>query len=299
MAEERTISCFMRTDTRDRANQDARAIIAQTKIYQHNQYEAHKASKTPKQSKSPLLMWQSVKSLFELKTPTPAVQIDLTGDSASQADKSLEVVISSECEAGLAALDSMNDDDRSDHVPPPDSVSPSTLSLDCDGVDICLPIFRDLLSDKPLEGADTIHSLGEWPGDHGLDIGTAGKAAGIVTLVTGFDSATKFTFHYKIPATRTSKGCRNHHLICYTRFLHGEKIVISQLIPEGSGPREKEKKCKIFNPHGAPAVASERYDAQKPASLRGKCLDSEKCQAKLRIGKLVIPGYLHLFFLRA
>ncbi|KAJ7788024.1 hypothetical protein B0H14DRAFT_2251321, partial [Mycena olivaceomarginata] len=39
MAEERTVSRFTRTDTRDRANQDARTIVAQTKIYQHNQRE--------------------------------------------------------------------------------------------------------------------------------------------------------------------------------------------------------------------------------------------------------------------
>jgi hypothetical protein len=197
MAEERTVSRFTRTDTRDRANQDARTIVAQTKIYQHNQREAHKASKTvllllflfpcclftariqPKQSKSPSLKWRSVKSLFEPeKTPTLAVQIDLTGDGVSQADKPLEVAISSECEAGLAALDSMNDDDGSDNAPPPGSVSSSTLPLDRDGVDIRLPFFRDLLSDKPLEGADAIRSLGEWSGVRGLDIGTGGKAAG-------------------------------------------------------------------------------------------------------------------------
>ncbi|KAJ7857152.1 hypothetical protein B0H14DRAFT_3448124 [Mycena olivaceomarginata] len=85
---------------------------------------------------------------------------------------------SSECEARLAALDSMNDDVGSDNAPPPGSVSLSTLPLDRDGVDIRLPFLRDLLSDKLLEGADVIRSLGEWSGNCGLDIRTAGKAAG-------------------------------------------------------------------------------------------------------------------------
>jgi hypothetical protein len=45
MPEERTVSRFTRTDTRDRANQDARTIVDQTKIYQHLRREARAADK--------------------------------------------------------------------------------------------------------------------------------------------------------------------------------------------------------------------------------------------------------------
>ncbi|KAJ6573317.1 ribonuclease H-like domain-containing protein, partial [Mycena sp. CBHHK59/15] len=45
MPEERTVSRFTRTDTRDRANQDARTIVDQTKIYQHLRRERRAADK--------------------------------------------------------------------------------------------------------------------------------------------------------------------------------------------------------------------------------------------------------------
>ena len=39
--------------------------------------------------------------------------------------------------------------------------------------------LRDLLYDKAIEGADAIHSLGEWSEDRALDIGMEGNNVGV------------------------------------------------------------------------------------------------------------------------
>jgi hypothetical protein len=44
MPEERTVSRFTRLNSNDRANQDARTIVAMTKIYQHNRREDRETS---------------------------------------------------------------------------------------------------------------------------------------------------------------------------------------------------------------------------------------------------------------
>ncbi|KAJ7789074.1 ribonuclease H-like domain-containing protein [Mycena olivaceomarginata] len=83
MPEERTVSRFTRTDTRDRANQDARTIVDQTKIYQHLWREARAADKKQKETKAPSINWWSVKGLFtETK---PKAVIDLTNDTSDNA----------------------------------------------------------------------------------------------------------------------------------------------------------------------------------------------------------------------
>ncbi|KAJ6630235.1 hypothetical protein B0H10DRAFT_1939024 [Mycena sp. CBHHK59/15] len=42
------------------------------------------------------------------------------------------------------------------------SFSATVLDTLCDGVDITLPFFRDLLADKPIEGANANWSLADW-----------------------------------------------------------------------------------------------------------------------------------------
>ncbi|KAJ7441275.1 hypothetical protein B0H11DRAFT_1933023 [Mycena galericulata] len=67
---------------------------------------------------------------------------------------------SAECEAGLAALNDVDDADEAGGLT--GSFASKILDLCCDGVEITLPFFRDLLADKPVDSADAIRSLSEW-----------------------------------------------------------------------------------------------------------------------------------------
>ncbi|KAJ6503049.1 hypothetical protein DFH09DRAFT_1441045 [Mycena vulgaris] len=71
--------------------------------------------------------------------------------------------ITPECQAGLEVPNAVDDDE--DDSPPAGAVSQTTLNVLRDGVDIRLPFFRDLLADKPIEGADAIRSLADWSED--------------------------------------------------------------------------------------------------------------------------------------
>ncbi|KAJ7256409.1 ribonuclease H-like domain-containing protein [Mycena rebaudengoi] len=160
MPEERTVSRFTRTDTRDRANQEARTIVAQTKIYQHNRRVARVADKSAKVSNCPSLKWRSVKDFFSAaKAPSAHTVIDLTTDDSSEASGETRPGITLECQAGLEALNSVNDLHNS--ILAGSTPYQPTLESHRDGVDIHLPFFKDLLSDKPVEGADSIRSLGD------------------------------------------------------------------------------------------------------------------------------------------
>jgi hypothetical protein len=59
-----------------------------------------------------------------------------------------------EWEAGLEALNA-----NADHEKVTITDASTTLEVRRNGVDITLPFFRDLLSEKPVQGADAIHSL--------------------------------------------------------------------------------------------------------------------------------------------
>ncbi|KAJ7256435.1 hypothetical protein C8J57DRAFT_1473059 [Mycena rebaudengoi] len=179
MPEESTVSRFTRTDTRDRANQEARTIVAQTKIYQHNRRVARVADKSiqAKVSNCPSLKWRSVKDLFSAaKAPSAHTVIDLTTDDSSEASGETRPGITLECQAGLEALDSVNDDFHNSILAGSTPYQP-TLESHRDGVDIRLPFFKDLLSDKPVEGADSIRSLGDWTGIGVVDAPNGRKAA--------------------------------------------------------------------------------------------------------------------------
>ncbi|KAJ6491168.1 hypothetical protein C8R45DRAFT_1096684 [Mycena sanguinolenta] len=84
MPEERTVSRFTHTDTRDRANQDARMIVDQTKIHQHLQREWRAANKAPKPLNAPSLKWWAVKDLMTVAKSSEQV-IDLTADEEAAA----------------------------------------------------------------------------------------------------------------------------------------------------------------------------------------------------------------------
>jgi hypothetical protein len=194
MPEERTVSRFTRTDTRDRANQDARTIVAQTKIYQHNRRVARVADKSvcfsllslyqalmvriqAKVSNCPSLKWRSVKDLFSAaKAPSARTIVDLTTDDSSEASGETRPSITLECQAGLDALNSVNDDLHNSILAGSTPYQP-TLESHRDGVDIRLPFFKDLLSEKPVEGADSIRSLGDWTGIGVVDAPNGRKAA--------------------------------------------------------------------------------------------------------------------------
>ncbi|KAJ6529416.1 hypothetical protein DFH09DRAFT_1093993 [Mycena vulgaris] len=73
--------------------------------------------------------------------------------------------ITPECQAGLEVPNAVDDDEDDEDDSPPAAVSQTTLNVLRDGVDIRLPFFRDLLADKPIEGADAIRSLADWSED--------------------------------------------------------------------------------------------------------------------------------------
>ncbi|KAJ6521277.1 hypothetical protein DFH09DRAFT_1097877 [Mycena vulgaris] len=77
---------------------------------------------------------------------------------------------------GATLLNAVDDDE--DDSPPAGAVSQTTLNVLRDGVDIRLPFFRDLLADKPIEGADAIQSLADWSEDVVGGVRGHRKAAG-------------------------------------------------------------------------------------------------------------------------
>ncbi|KAJ7762061.1 hypothetical protein DFH07DRAFT_771342 [Mycena maculata] len=155
MPEERTISRFTRIDTRDRANQDARTIVAQAKIYQQNRCLAQVTTEKPKQGKAPSIKWCSVKGLFT--EPTRNTVIDLTGAKASDQP---HLSITAECKAGLEALNAVDHSGAQNNSFA--SIKQPTLDTHRNGINTRLPFFRDLLTDKPVEGANSIRSLAGW-----------------------------------------------------------------------------------------------------------------------------------------
>ncbi|KAJ7208409.1 hypothetical protein C8J57DRAFT_1734064 [Mycena rebaudengoi] len=84
-----------------------------------------------------------------------------------------------ECEAGLAALNSALTDDSGDSALSDldDLDMEATIPLRRDGVDITLPFFRDLLTDKPVDGANKVTSLSIWSGT-AIDSGGNGTRSG-------------------------------------------------------------------------------------------------------------------------
>ncbi|KAJ6570482.1 hypothetical protein DFH09DRAFT_1080048 [Mycena vulgaris] len=90
----------------------------------------------------------------------------MTRNSSTQGlagDNYVTPSITSECQAGLEVPNAVDDDE--DDSPPAGAVSQTALNVLRDGVDIWLPFFRDLLADKPIEGADAIRSLADWSED--------------------------------------------------------------------------------------------------------------------------------------
>ncbi|KAJ7241185.1 ribonuclease H-like domain-containing protein [Mycena rebaudengoi] len=167
MPEERTVSNFTRIDTKGRASQDARTIVNMTKIYQHNRRVARAAGTLPKRaSKAPELNWRSVKSLFAPPTPPPTLTSVLVAGAGTE-DEEPRVSFTPEYEAGLAALNSALTDDSGD----------SALS-DLDDSDVeANSIAADLLTDKPVDGANKVSSLSSWSGT-AIDSGGNGTRSG-------------------------------------------------------------------------------------------------------------------------
>ncbi|KAJ7244451.1 hypothetical protein C8J57DRAFT_1363851 [Mycena rebaudengoi] len=162
MPEERTVTNFTRIDTKGRASQDARTIVNMTKIYQRNRRVARAAGTLPKRaSKAPELNWRSVKSLFAPPTPPPTLTSVLVAGAGTEALNSALTNYS-----GDSALSDLDDSDVE-----------ATIPLWCDGVDITLPFFRDLLTDKPVDGANKVTSLSNWSGT-AIDSGGNGTRRG-------------------------------------------------------------------------------------------------------------------------
>ncbi|KAJ7450717.1 hypothetical protein B0H11DRAFT_1928121 [Mycena galericulata] len=91
---------------------------------------------------------------------------------------------SAECEAELAALNDVDDADEAGGLT--GSFSSKILDLCCDGVEITLPFFRDLLADNPVDSADAIRSLSEWSAGVAVD-GEKGEKGGKTAGKTAWD----------------------------------------------------------------------------------------------------------------
>jgi hypothetical protein len=83
----------------------------------------------------------------------------------------------------LAALNAVDSDEDISSS----SLYSTELEQRRDGVDITLPFFRDLLSDKPIDGADAIRSIGE-------DSKSGGKAKNKASSTVWDGEAEKIAF---------------------------------------------------------------------------------------------------------
>ncbi|KAJ6456253.1 hypothetical protein DFH09DRAFT_1116173 [Mycena vulgaris] len=134
-----------------------------TKIYQHNRREERASSTNQEEpvSNPPSLNWRSVKTLMAAPKKIAA---DAPGPS-NASDQTPVAQVSDDCEAGLAAVNEIDDSSESDSP-----LGSLAFDIEHDTVDITSPFFRDCLSDEPVPGADEIRSLSTW-------VGTSGKTA--------------------------------------------------------------------------------------------------------------------------
>ncbi|KAF8176825.1 ribonuclease H-like domain-containing protein [Mycena galopus ATCC 62051] len=154
MAEERTVSRFTHNDSVDQASQDASTIVNLTKIYQHIRREQLATQKFPKKKSrsSPTLNWRSVKALM-----TETVVASEPDTATNPTPNETRTAAS---DAGLTALNTENPSDPTSNAFP--ALGATSIDPHHDGVDITLPFFRDLLSDKPISGASVVGSLANW-----------------------------------------------------------------------------------------------------------------------------------------
>ncbi|KAJ6560727.1 hypothetical protein B0H10DRAFT_1966841 [Mycena sp. CBHHK59/15] len=87
-----------------------------------------------------------------------------------------QTTITIECQAGLEALNAVEDNQDEDQSPHPPAQK--ELEVHRDGVDIRLPFFRDLLADTPVQGATAIQSLADWSSDGIAQDKSGGTSAG-------------------------------------------------------------------------------------------------------------------------
>jgi hypothetical protein len=115
---------------------------------------------------SPALNWRSVKGLMvEPEVEVVASTNASPNTSAATAPPSTKSAPTdtrtAASEAGLVALNTIETTD-SPSGPSFPAIGATTIDSHYDGVDITLPFFKDLLSDKPVAGANAIGSLATW-----------------------------------------------------------------------------------------------------------------------------------------
>ncbi|KAJ7279167.1 hypothetical protein C8J57DRAFT_1502985 [Mycena rebaudengoi] len=110
--------------------------------------------------------------------PPPTLTSVLVAGTGTEGEEP-RVSFTPECEAGLAALNSALTDDSGDSALSDldDSDVEATIPLRHDSVDVTLPFFRDLLTDKPVDGANKVTSLSNWSGP-AIDSGGNGTRSG-------------------------------------------------------------------------------------------------------------------------
>ncbi|KAJ7719512.1 ribonuclease H-like domain-containing protein [Mycena metata] len=170
MPEERTVSRFTRIDTPDRSSHDARTIVQQTQVYQHNRRLKARAAG---------VLLAHLLAQFKLDQVHSSELKKSVGSLMAAAVETPRASLSPQCEAGLEALhdtDPSEDDDNT-ALPIPNNSS-TILDTRRDGVSITLPYFRDLLADVPVVGANAICSLADWSGEVSAGSSRQGRAAG-------------------------------------------------------------------------------------------------------------------------
>jgi hypothetical protein len=111
-----------------------------------------------------------------MKEADPTTQLN----TATNSETAPAVTITPACEAGLAAVNLVDADDETSSTLP--QLTPdTTIGSRRDGVDITMPFFRDVLSDKPIPGANEIGSLADWSERATGSTGKGKKAAGDLT----------------------------------------------------------------------------------------------------------------------
>ncbi|KAJ7272324.1 hypothetical protein C8J57DRAFT_1467796 [Mycena rebaudengoi] len=101
----------------------------------------------------------------------------ITTDENSEKPPTVEITAA--CEAGLAAVNLV--DSGATTTPTLSQVADTTIDFQRDGVDITMPFFRDVLSDKPVAGANEIGSISDWSGRAAAGAEDSRRAAGDLT----------------------------------------------------------------------------------------------------------------------
>ncbi|KAJ7837958.1 hypothetical protein B0H14DRAFT_2588871 [Mycena olivaceomarginata] len=117
---------------------------------------------------SSLVNWYPVRIQLNFTKPPQASK----PPSLNWRSQSAPLSFTPECEAGLEALNV-----NADHEKVTIADASTALEVRHNGIDVTLAFFRDLLSEKPVQGADAIHGLAGWSEGSAGEVGKGKKRA--------------------------------------------------------------------------------------------------------------------------